>query len=396
MITLLSKFFINDYKNYKDLTVRRNYGILGSITGIFLNICLFIGKYFAGVISGSIAITADAFNNLSDAGSSIITLLGFKLSSKKSDPDHPFGHGRIEYLSGLGVSVIILFMGYELIKSSIEDIIHPKLIDTGNISIIILLCSILVKLYMFFYNRKIGKKISSTAMKATALDSLTDSIATFVVLLSMLLLRFADINIDGYSGIVVALFILYAGFNSAKDTISPLLGQAPEPEFVEQIEKIVMAHDEILGIHDLVVHDYGPGRVMISLHGEVSGDGDIFVIHDLIDRIENELNEKLNCEAVIHMDPVAVNDEQVKEMKLKTSELVKQINKEITIHDFRMVTGPTHTNIIFDAVVPHDLSITDKEVKEKIQNLVHETYDNFYAVVKIDKLFATGQKKHSK
>lgn len=396
MITLLSKFFINDYKNYKDLTVRRNYGILGSITGIFLNICLFIGKYFAGVISGSIAITADAFNNLSDAGSSIITLLGFKLSSKKPDPDHPFGHGRIEYLSGLGVSVIILFMGYELIKSSIEDIIHPKLIDTGNISIIILLCSILVKLYMFFYNRKIGKKISSTAMKATALDSLTDSIATFVVLLSMLLLRFADINIDGYSGIVVALFILYAGFNSAKDTISPLLGQAPEPEFVEQIEKIVMAHDEILGIHDLVVHDYGPGRVMISLHGEVSGDGDIFVIHDLIDRIENELNEKLNCEAVIHMDPVAVNDEQVKEMKLKTSELVKQINKEITIHDFRMVTGPTHTNIIFDAVVPHDLSITDKEVKEKIQNLVHETYDNFYAVVKIDKLFATGQKKHSK
>lgn len=394
MITILSKFFIDDYKNYNDLTVRRHYGILGSITGILLNILLFIGKYLAGIISGSIAITADAFNNLSDAGSSIITLLGFKLSSKKPDPDHPFGHGRIEYLSGLLVSIIIMFMGYELMRSSISDIINPKSIDTGVISISILIFSILIKLYMFSYNRILGKKISSTVMNATALDSLTDSIATFVVLISMLLLKFADINIDGYSGIVVAIFILYAGFSSMKDTISPLLGQAPSPELVEQIENIVMSHKDILGIHDLVVHDYGPGRLMISLHGEVSGDGDIFVIHDMIDCIENELNEKLNCEAVIHMDPVDANDEKTNDMKSKISQLVKQVNNEITIHDFRMVTGPTHTNVIFDAVVPHDITYTDKEIKEELQNLVHTTYDNIFAVIKIDKSFTKHNKNH--
>lgn len=392
MITILSKLFIKDYNNYKDINVRRKYGILGSLLGICLNIFLFIGKYLAGIITGSIAITADAFNNLSDAGSSIITLLGFKLSSKKPDPDHPFGHGRIEYLSGLGVSVIILFMGYELIKSSIQDIISPKDIETGNISIIILICSILVKIYMAFYNTSLGKKLSSSAMKATAMDSISDSVATSVVLLSMLLLRFANINIDGYSGIAVAIFILFAGFNSAKDTISPLLGKAPDPEFVKQIEEIVLAHNEIIGIHDLVVHDYGPGRVMISLHGEVSGEENIFVIHDVIDIIENELNEKLNCEAVIHMDPVAINDPTVSEMKKNVSELVKTIDKRISIHDFRMVTGPTHTNLIFDAVVPHNFPLNDRQIKENIQNLIHNEYDNYYAVVKIDKLFVTEKK----
>lgn len=391
MIALLSKIFIKDYQNYKDVNIRRKYGILGSIVGICLNIFLFIGKYVAGMISNSIAITADAFNNLSDAGSSIITLLGFKLSEKKPDPDHPFGHGRIEYLSGLGVSVIILFMGYELIKSSIQDIISPKNIETGNISIIILIFSILVKIYMAYYNTSLGKKISSSAMKATAMDSLSDSIATSVVLLSMLLLRFTNINIDGYSGIAVAIFILFAGFNSAKDTISPLLGKAPEPEFVKEIEEIVLAHDEIIGIHDLVVHDYGPGRVMISLHGEVSGEENIFIIHDVIDRIENELNEKLNCEAVIHMDPVAINDPTVSEMKKNVCELVKTIDNRISIHDFRMVTGPTHTNLIFDAVVPHNLALNDKQIKENIQNLIHNTYDNYYAVVKIDKLYVSDK-----
>lgn len=392
MITILSKLFIKDYSNYKDINVRLKYGILGSVLGICLNIFLFIGKYLAGIITGSIAITADAFNNLSDAGSSIITLLGFKLSSKNPDPDHPFGHGRIEYLSGLGVSVIILFMGYELIKSSIQDIISPKDIETGNISIIILICSILVKIYMAFYNTSLGKKLSSSAMKATAMDSISDSVATSIVLLSMLLLRFANINIDGYSGIAVAIFILFAGFNSAKDTISPLLGKAPDPEFVKQIEEMVLAHNEIIGIHDLVVHDYGPGRVMISLHGEVSGEENIFVIHDAIDRIENELNEKLNCEAVIHMDPVAINDPTVSEMKKNVSELVKTIDKRISIHDFRMVTGPTHTNLIFDAVVPHNFPLNDRQIKENIQNLIHNEYDNYYAVVKIDKLFVTEKK----
>lgn len=388
MISLLSKLFIKDYKNYDAPFVRRSYGMLGSIVGIILNILLFAGKYFAGTISGSIAITADAFNNLSDAGSSIITLIGFKLSGKKSDSDHPFGHGRIEYLAGLGVSVLIIFMGFELMKSSFLKILHPIDVNTETSAIIILLCSIIVKMYMAIYNYSIGKKISSTAMKAASTDSLTDCIATGVVLLSMLFLQLTNINIDGYSGILVAIFILYAGYCSAKDTISPLLGQAPDHEFVQSIKDIVLSHEEIIGIHDLVVHDYGPGRVMISLHGEVSGDGNIFELHDVIDLIENELYDKLNCEAVIHMDPVVVNDAYTAQMHDDIKALLKTIDTCITIHDFRIVQGPTHTNLIFDAVVPHDFKMTDNEIKQKIQDLVHETYKNCYAVVKIDKLYA--------
>lgn len=388
MISLLSRFFIKDHKNYGIPAVRRSYGMLGSVVGIVLNLILFSGKYFAGILSSSIAITADAFNNLSDAGSSLITLIGFKLSGKKSDSDHPFGHGRIEYLAGLGVSVLIIFMGLELVKSSFMKILHPIEVDTGTAAIIILICSILVKMYMAVYNHSIGKKIVSTAMKATAMDSLTDCIATGVVLLSMLFLKLTGINIDGYSGIFVAIFILYAGFSSVKDTISPLLGQAPDHEFVKSVEEIVLSHKEIIGIHDLVVHDYGPGRVMISLHGEVPGDGNIFELHDVIDFIENELHDKLNCEAVIHMDPVVVNDSSLTEMHDNIAELLKTIDECITIHDFRMVKGPTHSNLIFDAVVPHDFRMTDAEIKKKIEDLIHGTYDNCYAVVKIDKLYA--------
>ena len=388
MITLFAKLFIKDYKNYKSDAVRRSYGMLSGIVGIFLNILLFLGKYFSGVISGSIAITADAFNNLSDAGSSFITLVGFKLSGKKSDTDHPFGHGRVEYLTGLFISVLILFMGFELFKSSVMKIIHPKDVNTSNLTLIILVCSIGVKLYMAAYNRSIGKKILSTAMKATALDSLSDSFSTTMVLISMLFLRFTSINIDGFSGIMVAVFILYAGYKSAKDTISPLLGQAPDPEFVKRIEEIVLSHEEILGIHDLVVHDYGPGRVMISLHGEVPGNGDIFELHDVIDRIENELHDQLNCEAVLHMDPVEVNDDSIKEMREKITELLKTYDECITIHDFRMVKGPTHTNLIFDAVIPHSYKKTETQVKKEIEELIHNTYENYYAVIKIDKLYA--------
>ena len=392
MVTLLAKLFIKDYKNYKNDTVRRSYGMLSGIVGICINILLFLGKYFSGVISGSIAITADAFNNLSDAGSSLITLIGFKLSGKKSDSDHPFGHGRIEYLTGLFVSVLILFMGFELFKSSVIKIIHPEEVNTSNLALIILICSIAIKIYMAIYNHSISKKISSTAMKATATDSLSDSFATTMVLISMLFLKLTGINIDGISGVVVASFILYAGYKSAKDTISPLLGQAPEPEFVKQIEEIVLSHEEILGIHDLVVHDYGPGRIMISLHGEVPGNGDIFELHDVIDRIENELHDQLNCEAVLHMDPVEVDDFNIKEMRQKITELMKTYDTCITIHDFRMVSGPTHTNLIIDAVIPHSYKKTEAQVKREIEDLIHNTYENYYAVVKIDKLY-TGKEK---
>lgn len=386
MITILSKIFLRNRKITEDNN-RKAYGLLCGILGIFLNVILFIIKYIAGAISGSVAIVADAFNNLSDAGSSFITLVGFIFSGKKPDYDHPFGHGRFEYVSGFVVSMVIIMMGVELIKSSVDKILHPQTVEDSAIAIAVLIVSILVKLYMCFYNHSIGKKISSTAMLATATDSLSDSIATTVVLLSIIIMKFFSINVDGYCGVIVALFILYAGFNAARDTISPILGKAPEPEFVEQIENMVLAHKEVAGVHDLVVHDYGPGRVMISLHAEVDGNGNIFELHDAIDRIENELSERLDCEAVIHLDPIETNNEEIKKIKVKVADKLKEINKNITIHDFRMVTGNTHTNLIFDVVVPYEMKENNSEVKEIVLKKVKELDEKYVAVIHIDRSY---------
>ncbi len=381
MITILSNIFI---KGKEGSQKRKAYGTLCSIVGILLNLFLFAGKYFAGIISGSVAITADAFNNLSDAGSSFITLVGFLFAGKKPDPDHPFGHGRFEYISGFVVSIAILLMGFELLKTSVMKIIHPEPVDTSLAAVGVLIVSILVKMYMAFYNHFIGKRIDSSAMRATAMDSLSDTVATLVVLIAMLVIRFTGVNIDGICGVFVALFILYAGFSAAKDTLDPLLGLAPKKEFVEQIEQIVLAHDEIKGIHDLVVHDYGPGRLMISLHAEVHGDHDIFEVHDTIDHIERELNETLSCESVIHMDPIETDNEEVARMKGIIAAKVKEIHEQMTIHDFRMVSGPTHTNVIFDAVMPYGMKMSREEVKQKIEVMVEEMDGNYYAVVQID------------
>ena len=384
MIKLLTKLFIKDHENVTNAAVRRAYGTMCSLYGIFLNLLLFAGKYFAGVISGSVAITADAFNNLSDAGSSIITLLGFAIAGKKPDPDHPFGHGRAEYLAGLVLSAVIILMGFELVKSSFEKILHPEPISSGLLPAIILVCSILVKFYMCLYNRSVGKKINSAAMQATATDSLSDSIATTVVLLSMGVSYFFHVNIDGYAGLLVAVFILYAGFNAAKDTVSPLLGQAPDPEFVQQVADIVTAHPEVVGIHDLVVHDYGPGRVMVSLHAEVRGDGNIFDLHDAIDTAETELKEQLGCIATIHMDPIEADNTEVSQMRAAVAETLKELDDVISIHDFRMVPGPTHTNLIFDAVVPADYPKSDEELAANIRQQIHQAWPDRYAVVTID------------
>ena len=293
MISFLSRLLIQNREQLQNPTVRRAYGMLCSITGIFLNVLLFAGKYFAGLISGSVAVQADAFNNLSDAGSSFITMVGFHFSGMKPDKDHPFGHGRIEYISGLAVSVLILLMGYELARSSLDKILHPSSVDSSVLVICILVASILVKGYMYLYNRRIGEKIDSSAMKATATDSLSDVITTCVVLLSTLVGRFTQLQLDGWCGALVAVFILRAGYNAAKDTLTPLLGTAPDPEYVQQIQQTVMAYPEVLGIHDLIVHDYGPGRRMISLHAEVPSNGDLLQLHDTIDRIERELNHQL-------------------------------------------------------------------------------------------------------
>ena len=384
MIKLLTKLFIKDHENVANAAVRRAYGTMCSLYGIFLNLLLFAGKYFAGLISGSVAITADAFNNLSDAGSSIITLLGFAIAGKKPDPDHPFGHGRAEYLAGLVLSAVIILMGFELVKSSFEKILHPEPISSGLLPAIILVCSILVKFYMCLYNRSVGKKINSAAMQATATDSLSDSVATTVVLLSMGVSYFFHVNIDGYAGLLVAVFILYAGFNAAKDTVSPLLGQAPDPEFVQQVADIVTAHPEVVGIHDLVVHDYGPGRVMVSLHAEVRGDGNIFDLHDAIDTAETELKEQLGCIATIHMDPIEADNTEVSQMRAAVAETLKELDDVISIHDFRMVPGPTHTNLIFDAVVPADYKKSDEELAASIRQHIHQTWPDRYAVVSID------------
>jgi len=383
MVTLLAKCFINE-QGKSEQQVRKAYGTMCSILGIFLNVCLFAGKYLAGFLSGSIAIMADAFNNLSDAGSSFITLIGFVFAGKKPDSDHPFGHGRIEYLSGLGVAFLIMLMGVELGRSSLKKILHPESVELSTLSIIILAVSILVKLYMAYYNRRVGKRISSAAMTATATDSMSDALSTTVVLLAMLFLHITDINIDGYCGMLVALLILVAGFEAAKNTISPLLGQAPDPEFVARIEEIVMAHEEVVGIHDLIVHDYGPGRVLISLHAEVPGDGDIFVLHDVIDLIERELEQVLHCDATIHMDPIDTNNEAVAERKAAVAELIRTMDERLSIHDYSMVIGNTHTNLIFDAVVPVGYKKSEDKLTSEIEQLVQSKWPECFTVIKVD------------
>ena len=386
MISLLARLFLKP-EGRDETALRKGYGILCGAVGIGLNILLFAGKFFAGTIAGSIAITADAFNNLSDAGSSFVTLLGFQLAGQKPDSDHPFGHGRIEYLSGLAVSMLIILMGFELAKSSLDKILHPAPVDSSWLVIAILCVSICVKLYMAFYNRSLGKKLNAPAMLATAADSLSDSIATTAVLIATLVGRFSGLMIDGWCGILVAAFILWSGFNAAKDTVNPLLGTPPTHEFVEQIKELVMAHPAIIGIHDLIVHDYGPGRVMISLHAEVSASGNVLDLHDEIDNVESELREKLGCEAVIHMDPIVTDDGVTQETRERVAALVHCIDDEISIHDFRMVAGPSHTNVIFDAVVPYGFRLTDSEVEEKIKTAVRTLDGNYFAVVKVERSY---------
>ena len=387
MIGLLAKHLIKDYQNVAAPEVRRAYGVLCGAVGIAINLLLFALKLLAGTLAGSVAITADAFNNLSDAGASIVTLLGFRLAGHKPDTEHPFGHGRIEYISGLIVSLVILLMGFELLRDAVGAILHPEAVECSALTVTILLISICAKCYMYCYNHGVGKKLNAAAMQATAADSLSDCAATTAVLLSTLAGHFLHWQIDGWCGLVVSLLILWAGVQAAKDTLSPLLGQPPTEEFVQQIHDIVMANKSICGIHDLIVHDYGPGRVMISLHAEVPAHGDILALHDEIDNVEKELHDRLGCEAVIHMDPIVTNDETVNAAHEKIAALVRSIDENISIHDFRMVTGPTHTNVIFDAVVPYRCKMSDKEAEETIKKAVHELDPHYFAVVQIDKSY---------
>ena len=391
MIKLLSRIFIKHYKHYESPAVRSSSGVLCGGLGIFLNILLFIGKFLAGTLAKSVSITADAFNNLADAGSSIITLLGFRLARQKPDIKHPFGHGRIEYIAGLLVSAAIILMGFELAKSSISKIISPEPIEFSVLTAAILVCSILVKLYMVFYNKSIGKKIKSSTLGATALDSCSDCIATSVVLVSSLIAHFFKINIDGYCGVLVAAFVIYSGIRSLRETITPLLGQSPDKEFIDRIQKLIEKFPEITGIHDLIVHDYGPGRLMISLHAEmpVHEDSDIFAMHDIIDNAERLLSKELECLVTIHLDPTRANDEKVAELKAKTVNVLHGISPELSLHDFRVVPGPTHTNLIFDVGSPFDLRLKEDEITEKLNSAVSEWDDaKYYVVVSFDRPYA--------
>lgn len=386
MTNLIIKLFIksNDVNNH---AVRLRYGLVSGVVGIVCNILLFISKFTAGLLTASIAITADALNNLSDAGSSIVTLVGFKLADTPADVEHPFGHGRLEYVSGLIVSMIIMLMGVEIFKSSVGKIITPEQIEFSILPLIIMIASIGVKLWMCLFNRSISKKINSTALAATAMDSLSDVAATSAVVIGILVNKFTGINIDGYMGCVVALFILYTGFTAARDTLNPLLGQPPEPEFVNNIKSKVLSYNGVVGIHDLIVHNYGPSKSLVSLHAEVPCDIDILKIHDTIDNIERELKQEFNCEAVIHMDPIITNDETTNLLHFKICDIVKTIDSAITVHDFRMVSGPSHTNLIFDIVVPIKFTMEDTEVIQLIQKSVTDLDETYYVVVNVDKAF---------
>jgi len=386
MFLLIRKMLANS-SDTADTELRRRMGVISGSVGILLNLLLFAGKLSAALLSGSVSVIADAFNNLSDAGSSIITMVGFKLSGKKPDPEHPFGHGRFEYITGFIVSVAIILMGFELIVSSVRSIIEGGTeLDFSSFTVVILSASIAVKLYMFAYNRKLGRAFSSAAMKATAADSLSDAVATSAVLAALLISHYTNLHLDSYMGIVVSLFILYSGVSSAKETLEPLLGGPPDKELVKAVEGIVREYrPTIVGMHDLVVHDYGPGRLMLSLHAEVPSSINVFAAHSLIDDLENELGRRLGCEAVIHFDPIDTGDEELKRLKGIVCSVVEEIDGRMSIHDLRYVPGDSHTNLIFDVVVPYSIQIKDEDLKAKISEGVAAKLPNHFCVIKLDR-----------
>lgn len=384
MSKLLVKLFIKNYDDTKNPSVREKYGYLGSITGIIVNVLLAVAKYLIGAASNSIAITADAVNNLSDSISCVITLVSFKMANMKPDKEHPFGHGRIEYVAALIVGFIVELMGYELIKSSIDKIKHPEAVVFSVPALVVLLISIGGKIWLALFNGYLGKKIDSAAMSAVVTDSISDTTATTVTLISLIVSIFTDLPIDGYMGIVVSLFILYSGFGILKESIGIILGTPPDKELVDELVDYIMSHEEILGIHDLVIHSYGATRTFASVHTEISADGDLLKAHDTIDSIERHVKEKFGIELVIHMDPIVTNDETTEKYYELIHKTVKDYDDKLSIHDFRVVEGPTHTNMIFDIVVPYRYKLTDKELINEITEQIHQINGSYFPVITVD------------
>lgn len=387
MIEFLIRRFVPDWQQVQRTDVRERYGTLAAAVGILSNIFLCIIKGLIGLFSGSIAVTADAVNNLSDAGSSVITLLAFKIAGKPADEEHPYGHARMEYISGMAVSFIIILLGLELMGSSFEKILHPEEVGVSALTYLVLIVSIAVKLWQGMFNRNLGKRISSEALQATAADSLNDVFSTGAVLLSTLVYQFTAIPIDGWVGMLVAIFITISGVKLIMETGSPLLGQAPDPQMVRELEEKITAYDGVIGIHDLQVHNYGPGRVFATVHAEVPANCDILVSHDIIDNIEREVGHEMNLNLVIHMDPVVTDDERLNQLHAQVQLIVAGIDSNLSMHDFRAVFGPTHTNLVFDVVVPPGFSLSDSELSRRIEQQV-QTLGSYFCVITVDHNYA--------
>ncbi len=387
MTGLLVKCFVKNGDNINNPKVRSSYGMLSGVVGIVCNCILFVLKFVAGLMTGAVSVSADAFNNLSDAGSSIVTFIGFKMAGKPADDDHPFGHGRIEYIAGLIVAIAIVVMGYELFTQSLDRIFNPKDTAFSIVSVIILIGSILVKMWMAAFNHTLGRKLDSAAMKATATDSLSDCISTTVVLASLIISVISGVNIDGYAGLIVAVFVLLAGVEAAKDTLNPLLGEPAEPEFVHQLEMYATENEMIIGVHDIIVHNYGPGRVFASMHAEVPYNVDVLEAHDIIDLAEQKIKAELGCDVSIHMDPVITDDEEINGLKTMVYQVVSGISDVLKIHDFRVTKGPYLTNLIFDILVPYDFTMKDDDLVEFIGKEVAARDSKCRVVINIDKDF---------
>lgn len=381
---LIIKLFI-DNKQRDTASRRLRFGVVGGACGIAVNLLLALFKALAGILFNSIALVADAVNNMTDAASSVITLIGFKLAAKKPDSDHPYGHGRIEYISGLVMSFIVLMLGVTLVKNSALCIISPDAILFSWLTVVVLVVSILAKLWLSFFYKKLEKETGSKTFAAASADSRNDTLSTFAVLVSVLVFKFTSLNIDGITGLAVSVFIVISGIGLIKETIDPLLGQPPTPELVEEIHSRTLSYDGIIGIHDLVVHNYGPGRMFASLHAEIPADADLLASHDLVDNIEREFMESLGLETVIHIDPVIVDDPFVNKLKAEIIGIVTDIDKRMTIHDFRAVTGPTHTNVIFDVVLPCDCE--EKQVRRIIDEQFLKAHPDCFTVITFDRSY---------
>ncbi len=385
MTALLCKLFIRNAEQTRDPRVRSAYATLTSAVGILLNLLLFAGKFLAGTIANSVAICADAMNNLSDAGSQVLTLIGCRMAAKDADRDHPFGHARMEYITSMIVSFIILLIGYELLGDSIDKILNPVKTEFRVLTVVILAVSVLVKLWLGLFNRKIGRKIDSDALRATMTDSLCDAAATLAVLICTLIYRQTGFDADAYVGIAVALLILVAGIRVLLEAKNAILGEAPSPALLDDIRAVVAKYPDALGIHDMMVHNYGPGRTIVSLHSEVDGNRNVFDMHDMIDCIEKQLGDELGVIATVHMDPIVVGDAEIDRLRDELARRLLELDARVSLHDFRFVRGATHSNLIFDVFVPFEIKGSDAELKQHIDSVARSIDDSYRTVITIDR-----------